>query len=53
MTQLDDRRQGADARWPGLFTVPSGPRTRVSAAVARRLFAAVVHRFDLCVVTDG
>ncbi|MEZ5092726.1 hypothetical protein [Nocardioides sp.] len=27
------------------------PRTRVSAAVTRRLFDAVARRFDLCVVT--
>jgi cyclopropane-fatty-acyl-phospholipid synthase len=50
MTQLDDR---SGTRWPGLFDVPTGPRARVSAAIAKRLFTAVAHRFDLAVVTPG
>ena len=50
MTQLDDR---SSTRWPGLFEAPSGPRTQVSAAIAKRLFGAVAHRFDLDVVTPG
>jgi len=50
MTQLDNRTVD---RWPGLFEVPTGPRTRVSAAVARRIFERVARRFDITVVTQG
>ena len=39
-------------RWPGLFEVPSGPRTRVSAAVARRIFDQVARRFHIAVVAS-
>ena len=35
--------------WPGLDVVPTGPRASVSAAVARRLFAAAVNRLDVTV----
>ena len=35
--------------WPGLETVPSGPRAALSAAVARRLFEAVTDRLDVTV----
>ena len=35
--------------WPGLETVPSGPRAAVSAAVARSLFEAVIERLDVTV----
>jgi cyclopropane-fatty-acyl-phospholipid synthase len=40
--------------WPGLDEVPSGPRARFAAAVARRLFLAAVSRLDVTVrlVTD-
>jgi cyclopropane-fatty-acyl-phospholipid synthase len=35
--------------WPGLDVVPTGPRTAVSARVAKRLFAAAVDRLDVTV----
>jgi cyclopropane-fatty-acyl-phospholipid synthase len=35
--------------WPGLRTVPSGPRGAVSGRIARRLFEAVVDRLDVTV----
>ncbi|WP_395658986.1 class I SAM-dependent methyltransferase [Nocardioides sp.] len=35
--------------WPGLDRVPGGPRTAVSAAVARRLFLAAVDRLPVSV----
>ncbi len=42
-----------DARaWPDLATVPRGPRTAVSAAVARRLFTAATARLGLTWSTD-
>lgn len=37
------------ARMPGLEPVPPGPRTAVSAAIARRLFAAAIRRLDVLV----
>jgi cyclopropane-fatty-acyl-phospholipid synthase len=37
------------SRHPGLEPVPSGARTAVSAAVARRLFAAATRRLDVLV----
>ena len=40
------------ATWPGLATVPTGPRTTVSAAVARRLFLSAVRRLPVTVVTE-
>jgi cyclopropane-fatty-acyl-phospholipid synthase len=42
-------RQELD-RWPGLYVVPSGPRARVAARVARRLFTAAVQRLDVTVL---
>ncbi|HWM75257.1 MAG TPA: class I SAM-dependent methyltransferase, partial [Nocardioides sp.] len=42
-------RQEVD-RWPGLYVVPSGPRARVAARVARRLFTAAVERLDVTVL---
>jgi cyclopropane-fatty-acyl-phospholipid synthase len=46
MTDIEVRRHA----WPDLFTVPGGPRTRISAAVAKRLFSGVVGRFGIRVV---
>ncbi|GAA5142287.1 class I SAM-dependent methyltransferase [Nocardioides marinquilinus] len=40
------------SRWPGLDVVPSGPRARVSARIARRLFTAAVSRLDVTVHLD-
>ncbi len=40
---------GADSRLPALEPVKAGPRTAVSAAIARRLFAAAVRRLDIVV----
>jgi cyclopropane-fatty-acyl-phospholipid synthase len=37
-------------RWPGLDVVPSGPRARVSARIARRLFITAVKRLDVTVI---
>ena len=36
-------------RWPGLDVVPTGPRSRIAARVARRLFVAAVSRLDVTV----
>ncbi len=41
-----DQRTGA---WPGLDDVPTGPRARVAAGIARRLFAAAVRRLPVTV----
>ena len=35
--------------WPGLDDVPTGPRARVAARIARRLFAAAVRRLPVTV----
>jgi cyclopropane-fatty-acyl-phospholipid synthase len=40
-------------QWPDLGQVPSGPRTAVSAAVARRLFVAGVRRLPVTVHLEG
>ena len=40
------------AAWPGLDTVPTGPRATVSAKVARRLFLAAVRRLPVTVVVS-
>ncbi len=40
-------------QWPDLMTVPSGLRTTISAAVARRLFVAGVRRLPVTVHLDG
>ncbi|KRF16797.1 cyclopropane-fatty-acyl-phospholipid synthase [Nocardioides sp. Soil797] len=39
--------------WPGLDEVPSGARARVSAAVAKRIFAHAVRRLGITVETGG
>jgi cyclopropane-fatty-acyl-phospholipid synthase len=40
-------------QWPDLHVVPSGPRTAVSAAVARRLFEAGLRRIPVSVHLEG
>jgi cyclopropane-fatty-acyl-phospholipid synthase len=40
-------------RWPDLVRVPTGPRTAVSSAVARRLFVAGVWRLPVTVHLEG
>jgi cyclopropane-fatty-acyl-phospholipid synthase len=40
-------------QWPDLSVVPSGPRTSVSAYVARRLFEAGVRRLPVTVHLEG
>lgn len=47
---LAHTRRPAPETWPGLHVVPSGPRTAVSARVARRLFRTAVARLDVSVV---
>ena len=42
-------RQRLD-RWPGLYDVPFGPRARIAARVARRLFISAVERLDVTVL---
>jgi cyclopropane-fatty-acyl-phospholipid synthase len=37
--------------WPGLDSVPTGPRVAVASRVARRLFIAAVSRLDVSVTT--
>ncbi len=44
MTLAPDRRASA---WPGLEAVPAGPRTTVSAYVARALFGSALTRLGL------
>ena len=39
--------------WPGLDAVPGGPRTAVSAAVARRLFLSALTRLPVAVSVEG
>lgn len=39
--------------WPALDTVPHGPRARISAAVARRIFVAGASRLGISWSTDG
>lgn len=36
-------------QWPGLFELPSGPRTTIAAPIAKRLFRAAVARLDVTV----
>ena len=40
-------------QWPDLATVPSGLRTRIPAAVARRLFITGVGRLPLTIHLEG
>lgn len=47
MTVAPTRRSAN--HWPGLHVVPSGPRTRVSARVARQLFSAATNRLAVTV----
>ena len=45
---LTPTRPRVDA-WPGLDVVPTGPRARIAARVARRLFTSAVSRLDVTV----
>lgn len=52
MTETSSRRQAVDLRaknWPGLDILPTGPRARFSARVARTLFRAAVSQLDVTV----
>ncbi|QIG45049.1 class I SAM-dependent methyltransferase [Nocardioides anomalus] len=50
MTDLQPTRRHLDANhWPGLDVVPTGPRARVSARIARTLFRGAVHRLPVTV----
>ena len=48
MTVAQERRSAN--HWPGLDVVPTGPRARVSARIARRLFHSAVDRLDVTVL---
>lgn len=46
-------RPGIDPEyWPGVATVPSGPRNTVAAALAEKIFTAAVNRLQLRVIYD-
>src|SRR6185503_19640548 len=47
MTITSERR--AANHWPGLDVLPTGPRARVSARLARMLFETAVNRLDVTV----
>ncbi len=52
MTQTTSARLAVDLRarnWPGLDELPTGPRARFSARVARTLFRTAVHGLDVTV----
>jgi len=52
MTLTPSRPSSLD--WPGLEVAPTGPRTAIAAAIARRLFAAAVGRLPVTVhIGDG
>lgn len=58
MTTSPDREVIAAARpeamrWAGLDVVPSGPKARIGARVARRLFLGAVSRLDVTVEMEG
>jgi cyclopropane-fatty-acyl-phospholipid synthase len=46
-------RLDAGTRWPSLDVVPSGPKARISARVARRIFNAATSRIGVSVAYDG
>ncbi|HXH79082.1 class I SAM-dependent methyltransferase [Nocardioides sp.] len=48
-TDADIIGDGATSRLPALEPVPTGARTAVSAAIARRLFTAAIRRLDVSV----
>jgi cyclopropane-fatty-acyl-phospholipid synthase len=48
MTLAPERRSAN--HWPGLDDVPSGPRSQVSARIARRLWITAINRLDVTVV---
>ncbi len=47
------RLRPATDRWPDLAAIPAGPRTTVSAYLARRLFEAAVRRLPVTVHLEG
>jgi cyclopropane-fatty-acyl-phospholipid synthase len=52
MTQVAPARRPAN-HWPGLDELPTGPRARVSARIARMLFRAAVDRLAVTVHVGG
>ncbi|MGI8645715.1 MAG: class I SAM-dependent methyltransferase [Nocardioides sp.] len=54
MTLTPSRTRPSSLDWPGLEVAPTGPRTVIAAALARRLFAAAVNRLPVTVhIGDG
>ncbi|GAB3540268.1 cyclopropane-fatty-acyl-phospholipid synthase family protein [Arthrobacter tecti] len=52
-TTVSRSRANVDPQiWPGIAYVPSGPRTRIAAALAEKIFTAAVNRLPLRVVYD-
>jgi cyclopropane-fatty-acyl-phospholipid synthase len=52
VTEVASTRLAVDLRarnWPGLDELPTGPRARASARIARTLFKAAVNRLDVTV----
>ena len=49
MTTLASTPMDTD-RWPGLHLAPSGPRARVAAAIARRIFQVATARLGIAVI---
>jgi cyclopropane-fatty-acyl-phospholipid synthase len=39
-------------RWPGLDSVPTGPRAAVSASIARKIFDVAIHRLHVRLVVS-
>ena len=51
MTVTSERRSAN--HWPGLDVLPTGPRARVAARIARTLFETAVNRLDVTVHVGG
>ena len=50
LTETNQSTERTDP-WPGLYDVPAGPRAKVSAVVAKRIFDHAARRLDIVVST--
>ena len=40
-------------RWPGLHVAPSGPKARVAASIARKIFQVATARLGIAVIVPN
>ncbi|RZL69893.1 MAG: SAM-dependent methyltransferase, partial [Rhodococcus sp. (in: high G+C Gram-positive bacteria)] len=53
MTSIATRPESITDRWADITPLRKGPKARISASIARKIFFKVAERYDISVSTDG